>query len=62
MPVGSTLLWKRLKNLNLPEIPADCGGCHVHVRTCHVHVDECMNVHTEIKDYRKLFRTKSIRV
>ena len=30
MPVGSTLM-EAAKDLNLREIPADCGG-HVHVR------------------------------
>ena len=38
MPVGSTLM-EAAKDLNLREIPADCGGCCA-CGTCHVHVDD----------------------
>ena len=38
MPVGSTLM-EAAKNLNLREIPADCGGACA-CATCHVHIDQ----------------------
>ena len=37
MPVGSTLM-EAAKDLNLHEIPADCGGSCA-CATCHIHVD-----------------------
>ena len=37
MPVGSTLM-EAAKDLNLREIPADCGGSCA-CATCHIHVD-----------------------
>ncbi len=38
MPVGRTIM-EAAKELGLPEIPADCGGCQA-CGTCHVHVDD----------------------
>ena len=38
MPVGSTLM-EAAKDLNLREIPADCGGACA-CATCHVHIDQ----------------------
>ena len=38
MPVGSTLM-EAAKDLNLREIPADCGGSCA-CATCHIHVDD----------------------
>ena len=58
MPVGSTLM-EAAKDLNLREIPADCGGCAC--ATCHIHVDS-VEWQQEIKDKRKFSGTKSIRV
>ena len=37
MPVGYTIM-EAAKELDLPEIPADCGGCCA-CATCHIHVD-----------------------
>ena len=37
MPVGRTIM-EAAKELDLPEIPADCGGCCA-CATCHIHVD-----------------------
>ena len=37
MPVGRTVM-EAAKELDLPEIPADCGGCCA-CATCHIHVD-----------------------
>ena len=37
MPVGHTIM-EAAKELDLPEIPADCGGCCA-CATCHIHVD-----------------------
>ena len=36
MPVGRTIM-EAAKELGLPEIPADCGGCQA-CGTCHVHI------------------------
>ena len=36
MPAGRTIM-EAAKELGLPEIPADCGGCQA-CGTCHVHV------------------------
>ena len=38
MPAGRTIM-EAAKELGLPEIPADCGGCQA-CGTCHVHVDD----------------------
>ena len=38
MPVGYTIM-EAAKELDLPEIPADCGGCQA-CGTCHIHVDD----------------------
>ena len=38
MPIGSTLM-EAAKDLNLREIPADCGGSCA-CATCHIHVDD----------------------
>ena len=38
MPVGRTIM-EAAKELGLPEIPADCGGCCA-CATCHIHVDD----------------------
>ena len=38
MPVGRTIM-EAAKELDLPEIPADCGGCQA-CGTCHIHVDD----------------------
>ena len=38
MPVGRTIM-EAAKELGLPEIPANCGGCQA-CGTCHVHVDD----------------------
>ena len=37
VPVGHTIM-EAAKELDLPEIPADCGGCQA-CATCHIHVD-----------------------
>jgi len=37
MPVGRTIM-EAAKELDLPEIPADCGGSCA-CATCHIHVD-----------------------
>ena len=37
VPVGRTIM-EAAKELDLPEIPADCGGCCA-CATCHIHVD-----------------------
>ena len=37
MPVGRTIM-EAAKELGLPEIPADCGGCQA-CGTCHIHLD-----------------------
>ena len=37
VPVGYTLM-EAAKQLDLPEIPADCGGCCA-CATCHVYID-----------------------
>ena len=36
VPVGRTIM-EAAKELDLPEIPADCGGCCA-CATCHIHV------------------------
>ena len=38
VPVGRTIM-EAAKELDLPEIPADCGGCQA-CGTCHIHVDD----------------------
>ena len=38
VPVGHTIM-EAAKELDLPEIPADCGGCCA-CATCHIHVDD----------------------
>ena len=37
MPAGYTIM-EAAKELDLPEIPADCGGCQA-CGTCHIHLD-----------------------
>jgi len=37
MPVGRTIM-EAAKELDLPEIPADCGGCQA-CGTCHIYLD-----------------------
>jgi len=37
VPVGHSIM-EAAKELDLPEIPADCGGCCA-CATCHIHVD-----------------------
>jgi len=37
MPVGYTIM-EAAKELDLPEIPADCGGCQA-CGTCHIYLD-----------------------
>ena len=48
MPVGSTLM-EAAKDLNLREIPADCGGCCA-CGTCHVYVDDVWLDKLKIKE------------
>ena len=38
VPVGRTIM-EAAKELDLPEIPADCGGCQA-CGTCHIYVDD----------------------
>ena len=48
MPVGSTLM-EAAKDLNLREIPADCGGSCA-CATCHIHVDSVWCDKLKIKE------------
>ena len=48
MPVGSTLM-EAAKDLNLREIPADCGGSCA-CATCHIHVDDVWLDKLKIKE------------
>src|SRR6056300_489772 len=48
MPVGYTLM-EAAKELDLPEIPADCGGCQA-CGTCHIHVDDVWCDKLKIKE------------
>ena len=48
MPVGSTLM-EAAKDLNLREIPADCGGSCA-CATCHIHVDDVWLEKLKIKE------------
>ena len=48
MPVGSTLM-EAAKDLNLREIPADCGGSCA-CATCHIHVDDVWCDKLKIKE------------
>lgn len=38
MPIGFTVM-EAAKELDLPEIPADCGGCQA-CGTCHIYLDD----------------------
>ena len=48
MPVGRTIM-EAAKELDLPEIPADCGGCQA-CGTCHIHVDDVWLGKLKIKE------------
>ena len=48
IPVGYTIM-EAAKELDLPEIPADCGGCCA-CATCHIHVDVLQWPQLKIKD------------
>ena len=48
MPVGRTIM-EAAKELGLPEIPADCGGCQA-CATCHIHVDDVWCDKLKIKE------------
>jgi 2Fe-2S ferredoxin len=48
MPVGRTIM-EAAKELDLPEIPADCGGCQA-CGTCHIHVDDVWLDKLKIKE------------
>ena len=48
MPVGSTIM-EAAKELELREIPADCGGCQA-CATCHIHVDDVWCDKLKIKE------------
>lgn len=48
MPVGRTIM-EAAKELGLPEIPADCGGCQA-CGTCHVYVDDVWCDKLKIKE------------
>ena len=48
VPVGRTIM-EAAKDLNLREIPADCGGCCA-CGTCHVHVDDVWLEKLKIKE------------
>ena len=48
MPAGRTLM-EAAKELDLPEIPADCGGCCA-CATCHIHVDDVWCDKLKIKE------------
>ena len=50
MPVGRTIM-EAAKELGLPEIPADCGGCQA-CGTCHVYIKSLDKV--EPADYNSL--------
>ena len=50
MPVGYTIM-EAAKELDLPEIPADCGGCQA-CGTCHVYIKSLDKV--EPADYNSL--------
>ena len=66
MPVGSTLM-EAAKDLNLREIPADCGGSCA-CATCHIYVDmlkwpqlkiEENSLEQELLEYEKGYTDKS---
>ena len=67
MPVGSTLM-EAAKDLNLREIPADCGGSCA-CATCHIHVNgvqwqqklkiEENSLEQELLEYEKGYTDKS---
>jgi len=48
MPVGRTIM-EAAKELDLPDIPADCGGCQA-CGTCHIHVDDVWLDKLKIKE------------
>ena len=48
IPVGYTIM-EAAKELDLPEIPADCGGSCA-CATCHIHVDVLQWPQLKIKD------------
>ena len=48
MPVGSTIM-EAAKELELREIPADCGGCQA-CATCHIYVDDVWCDKLKIKE------------
>ena len=48
IPVGYTIM-EAAKELDLPEIPADCGGCCA-CATCHIYVDVLHWPQLKIKD------------
>jgi 2Fe-2S ferredoxin len=48
IPVGYTIM-EAAKELDLPEIPADCGGCCA-CATCHIYVDVLQWPQLKIKD------------